>query len=171
MPDRKDRTVNERIEDHGFDDPKVRAYLDTLDLEQLRWKLGEPRIVKVYAEPLGWWHVGDGRPSLADDYPAVMQAIGRCAASRREYGPVTGAIHPVACGWCDYPAEQLLAACDWATWHSRFLITELWVWSDPEASWVSYEREARSNEYEQPRWREFFAIQPRERRQRIEAAT
>lgn len=171
MSDRKDRSIHDRIESREFDDAKVRAYLDTLDLDALRWKLGEPRIVTLYAQPIGYWHQGDGRPMLADEDPAVMQAIGRCATARRDAGPIeSGAIHGGRCGWCEYPAELLLGACDWAIWHSRFVVTELAVWADHDEPWVSYEREVRSSVYDNPAWATFWALPRAERRQRVERA-
>lgn len=177
MPDYRDRPVGERVEAREFDDPKVRAYLDTLDLDALRWKLGEPRVVTIHAEGQGYWHVGDGRPMLADEDPAVMQAIGRCALSRVRStlpGPESlahDAVHPARCGWCEYPPELLLGALDWAVWHSRYIVTELLVWShSSDERWVTYERGARSGEYENPAWRDFWSLPSQERIRRVEQA-
>ena len=82
MADRRDRSVAERLEARAFDDPQVRAYLDTLSVETVEYRLGTPRVITIYAQPLGHWRVGDGRPSLANEDPAVMEAIGRCATAR-----------------------------------------------------------------------------------------
>ena len=173
MPDYRERPVSERIDDREFHDPKVRAYLDTLDLDALRWRLGEPRIVTVYAEGQGYWHPGDGKPMLADEDPAVMQAIGRCALARvRSSVPsslVSDAIHPAACGWCVYPQELLLGALDWAAWHSRYVVTEVYVWAADER-WITYERGNRTSEYENPVWRDYWALPRHERIRRVERA-
>jgi hypothetical protein len=175
VPDYRDRPVGERVEAREFDDPKVRAYLDTLDEAAVRWRLGEPRIVTIYAEGQGHWHPGDGRPMLADEDPAVMQAIGRCAMARvRSSVPsalVSDAIHPAACGWCEYPQELLLGALDWAVWHSRYIVTELLVWArSAEERWTTYERCGRSSEYENPVWRDFFDLARVDRIRRVDRA-
>lgn len=177
MPDYRDRPVAERVEAREFDDPKVRAYLDALDDAAVRWRLGEPRVVTIYAQGKGYWEPGDGRPMLADEDPATMQAIGRCALSRVRSilpGPASlahDAVHPARCGWCDYPQELLLGALDWAAWRSRYIVTELLVWprSDDER-WVTYERAGRSSEYENPTWRDFFDLPRQERIRRVEQA-
>ena len=166
-----DRNVMERVERREFDDPDVRAYLDKLPVEAVEHRIGTPRIVTIYAEPKGYWHVGDDHPSLADDDPAVMQAIGRCAASRVRglpLGDSIAGIHPRECGWCQYPKDELLAACDWATWSSRYLISEVFVWSADER-WITYERGIRGGEYENPAWRAFWDLHPKERIRRVEA--
>lgn len=162
MPDRKGEAAQRRLAAHHFGDPDVLALLDEATVEALYSRLGAPRIVTRYAEPMGHWSPGDGRPPLADDDPAAMQSVGRCAASRiRGVIPLPGAIHPAECGWCAYPLAELLRACDWATWHSRYVLAELAVWAGAEGS--TYTRELRANVYDNPRWAAWFALSPKER--------
>jgi hypothetical protein len=120
--------------------------------------------VVEYAEPQGYWKQGDERPTLASDDVAAMQAMARCVTARtwdRSIGAMPGGIHPAACGWCDYPIEEVLKACDWATWHSRYLTTEYAVWHGAEHS--SYARSLRGNVYENPTWHAWFALPQAER--------
>lgn len=171
MSDRKDRPLEERVEAREFDDPKVQQLLDALSVESIEYRLGPPRVVTVHATAPGW-DQGSGQPSLASEDPAVMQAIGRCLASRSRFETPqlsAGAIHPRRCGWCDYPTEQLQAASSWAVWHSRYVISELLVWTNDERH-VSYVREVRSGEYGNPAWTEFFGLSRRERASRVERA-
>lgn len=165
---RKDRPLHERVEAREFDAGVV-AFLDTLDADVVRNRLGDPEVHRYYGEPVGYWRVGDGRPSLASEEPAVMEAMGRCATARTMADGVRlpiHAIHPAECGWCEYPLEQLLAACDWATWHSRWLSAEVWIWRGQGV----YARTVRADVYDNPAWARFYALPARERRYRIEQA-
>jgi hypothetical protein len=152
--------------------PGVTDRLDRMELLEIIGLLGEPDHRTRYAGPLGHWRHGDPRPALADESPAVMQAIGRCAAARiRAAGPLVlaGPIHPAPCGWCGFPLRELLAACDWAAWRSRYVVADLLVWEGAEGS--TYVRETgRADTYGEPVWAAFWALPSSERARRIEAA-
>jgi hypothetical protein len=127
--------------------------------------------VTVYAEGQGYWRVGDGHPALADDDPAVMQAIGRCAASRVRWGEGVirlGSVHPEPCGWCSYPLRELLRGLDWALYMSRLVTTERLVWRGRDRT--EYVRVVRSEEWDNPRHAAFWALPAAEREARILAA-
>lgn len=139
----------------------VAAYLDQ-----------EPALHRTYAEAPGWSQ-GDSRPKLADDDPAVMQAIGRCASSRLrrrlpEAAILVGGIHPQPCGWCDYPLRELVAACSWSVWVSRLVTTEWLSWSGKSGS--TYVRILRSDSYENPAYAAFWALLGTERLSRVDTA-
>ena len=112
--DRKEAQLQKRLTDRVFADPEVVAILDDMPTDSLHHRYGEPAITTMFAQPQKHWRVGDGRPSLADEDPAVMQAVGRCAASRVRwedkpaiFGP---SIHPAVCDWCEFPLPELLRA-------------------------------------------------------------
>ena len=173
----------DKLRAREFDDPDVRKILGSMGVPALIVELGQPSIVTRYADPKGHWRQGDDRPALADDDPAVLQAIGRCAVSRSElWGVGTGgakllravgvATHPEECGWCGYPTDELLAACDWATFRSRYVEAEFAVWhADPERlTGATYQRTLRQDVYENPTWAQFWALPTAERQARIRAA-
>ena len=166
--DRRDAKIQQRLEERRFGETAVVELMDDMTTDVLEYKFGPPTMTTLYAEPQGYWQQGDPRPPLADDDPAVMQAIGRCAAFRGRspegYRP-KGGVHPAACGWCSYPLKELLAACDWATWASRYMLSEYVTWWGYEGS--TYSREVRSREYENPRWRDFWASSVYDREERI----
>jgi hypothetical protein len=128
--------------------------------------------VTRYAEPLGHWRLGQPRPALADNDPAVMQAIGRCAAARirdPRLVRVAGSIHREPCGWCGFPLRELLAACDWATTRSRYVVVDLLVWRGEDGS--IYLRDThRSGIYEGPAWSAFWVLPTSERSRRVQGA-
>jgi hypothetical protein len=175
--DAKDRRVEAKLDARQFDDRDVRDALDELDTAAL-YSLGLPEVVQVFQQPLGrHWRQGDGRPTLAFDEPAVMQAIGRCASHRSRHPdlPPEGwsGIHPQPCEWCDYPLAELLAGCEWAIWHSRYLLVEMLIWrqsADGPGRHITYERPGVAGSYTEPAWRDFWALEPGVRRAMIEAA-
>ncbi len=150
--------------------------LDGYGYRELLTMLGDPaRVETRYATAIGW-QPGDGRPALATDDPAVAQAMGRCALDRAVRGdtPVGGVarlrmVHSTPCGWCDYPLDELVAACAHAVWTSRFVAVEFAVWEG-----VHGREEARptgrAGTYENPVWAAFFALSPGDRRRRIDHA-
>lgn len=146
--------------------------LDRMGIDEVIGLLGDPRRMTRYAEPFGYWRQGSPRPALSDERPEVMQAIGRCAAARVRMtgGPsIGGAIHPRPCGWCGFPLEELLAACDWATWHGRHVVSDLLVWRLTDGS--LYLREAGgSGAYGDPATFAFWSLSPSERGRRVAAA-
>lgn len=166
-PDRKQQRLMDRVDARMFRDPEVRNVLDEMETDQVISTLGRPQVHTQYAEPFGYWRQGDPHPILADDDPAVLQAIGRCATGRSmqdgrlyDLGGTRGvSIHNAPCPWCDYPIEELLKACDWAIWSSRYVIAEVLVWrrDDDEFRDTTYEREGRSGSYENPRFAAFWA--------------
>jgi hypothetical protein len=163
-------TRQDRIEDmltqRQFDHKDVRALMDEMSAQTLTARLGYPAVEKRYFEGSGSWQPGDGRPTLADEDPAVMQAIGRCLAHRVRGQFSLSSIHPTTCDWCDYPTEELVVACDWAAWQSRYVIANLNVWVGAETDWgkpTTYARSGPVDYYENPRWREFWAMGHHER--------
>jgi hypothetical protein len=163
-------------------DRRVTAYLDTLDLSMVIGILGNGELATTYAEPIyrhgedraRRWRQGDGRPGLADDDPAVIAAIGRCAMARWRTRPVAGvsvavtAEHPTKCGWCEYPATELQRVLDWAVWAGRLIVDEWMVWT---RSGATYRRQTgRTNRYENPRWQVFATLTPSEQRRLVDAA-
>ena len=163
--DRKEAQLQKRLTDRVFADPEVVAILDDMPTDSLHHRYGEPAITTMFAQPQKHWRVGDGRPSLADEDPAVMQAVGRCAASRVRwedkpaiFGP---SIHPAVCDWCEFPLPELLGALDWATWASRYVAAEVATWRGRGGS--SYTRSLREDEYDNPAWRRFWDLPIAER--------
>lgn len=141
--------------------PRLRAYLDTLPMGDLQGLLGSGVTREDVAEPGSTWRQGDPRPYLADEDPAVMGAIGRCAIARwrgsQEYGTlVRGAYHPAECGWCEYPAAELRRAQDWSTWHAGLIVSQWVTWTrDGDA----YSRPTgAAGTYGNGRWRAFAAM-------------
>ena len=166
----------ERIDpSRRFDDPDVRASLHKLDFTSLVDRLGEPEIVTKYAQGLGNWKLGDGRPALADDDPAVMAAIGRCAASRVRWQWTPGlsgggAVHPARCGWCDYPLPMLLTALEYATYINRLVVVEIALWRQSDAGpgrYVTYKRSTGREGYSSAAWSDFEALAPAVQRDRV----
>ena len=160
----------------------VAAYLDGLPIADVAALLDDPHHVTEYAAVPGW-KVGDGKPDLADDDPATMQAMGRCLASRisgrraldlsdstKALGdyldPYAGAIHPKACGWCDLPVDELVKACAWAAWSAHYVVTRLDVWHGIHGS--RYVRSHPTGYYENPRHAEWWALDAFERATRIQ---
>jgi len=175
MP-RSSASVDEKALGRMFGDRDVVEFLDKVSVEGVERMLGAPDESRCwYAEPPGrHWSKGDGRPMLGDEDPAVMQAIGRCAAARiRDTLPwpavELGRVHGEPCGWCGMPLELLLAACEWATWWSQYLTSERLTWTGAAES--LYIREVRRCEYQQPAWRDFFALPGAEREAAIAAVT
>jgi hypothetical protein len=150
--------------------PKLVAELDHLTFDELVTLYGQPQIVTEYAQGVGYWAPGQSVPPLHDDDPAVAQAIGRCLASRIRSGladfglPRADEFHPAECGWCAYSKADLLRACDYATWRSRFIVAEHATWRserqppDSRGKYLrSYVRSTnRSGEYDNPAWAAFF---------------
>jgi hypothetical protein len=145
--------------------------LDAMSTEGLEDFLGPGSTVKVFAEGQGYWHVGDGHPALADDDPAVMQAIGRCAAARIRWGQGVirlGSVHPGPCGWCGYPLVELLRALDWALYMGRLVTSERLAWRGRDRT--EYVRVIRSEEWDNPAHAAFWALPADQREARIQAA-
>lgn len=157
----------ETISSGQLSGPGVAARLDRMERDEIAGLLGEPVRVTRFVQPLGHWRPGQPRPVLADDDPAVMQAIGRCAAARiRDPRLVSGSVHPRPCGWCGFPLRELLAACDWAAARSRYVVVDLMVWRGEDGS--AYLRDMhRSGIYEEPAWSAFWTLPTTERSRRI----
>lgn len=182
MPsDRKARRVDEMLADRVFENPDVRALLDEMSVAELTYQYGEPERRTYYAtpqryayrrdaEPRAKWDVGDERPIMANDDPAVIQALGRCAASRiRWEGKPPSLTSHKTCTWCDVPLDELLKACDWATHESRYVTSDIVFWRNHDRT-NTYVRELRSSVYENPVWRDFWALPREERERRITEA-
>lgn len=173
MPRSTSLPVEERAVSRRFTDAEVVAYLDALTLEAVCGLIGEPGVRTAYADGCGYWRPGDGRPALADDDPAVMQAIGRCAAHRARASlptrlPALLAAHPRPCEWCEYPAEELLRACDWASWQSRYAVSEILEWANQDG--VVYTRSGPTGWYGNPAHRRFWDLPASRREQLVRAA-
>jgi hypothetical protein len=161
---------------------KHRRELDQLGIDALIGIFGEPEVVPEWDTPrLLHWQPGDPRPLFANDDPAVMQAIGRCAAARiwdslpsdRQPRPLAIAItnaHPAECGWCSDELEELLAACDWATFEGRTQTAEWLTWKqERNGEQATYQRRVPVGVRSQ-RHADFWALSWRERSDRIRRA-
>jgi hypothetical protein len=159
--DRKGYSAREKLAERKLDDREVRAMLDEMDVDEVIATLGDPYVDTHYASAPGWLP-GSPRPALADEDPAVMQAIGRCAASRiRNDLPrsVLGGVHPKPCGWCSYPVPELLAACSWSVWWSRTIVSETLTWTGDG----HYTRSGRHDVATNPAVARFWNLLPRDR--------
>ena len=177
MTDEFIRGPLDKLRARELEDPDVRRVLTGMTVPTLIVELGYPHTVTRYAPTRGSWRQGDGRPALADDDPAVMQAIARCATAglQRAGGflkDLSSTHDTRRCGWCDYPIDERLAACDWAVFRSRFIEAEFHVWyADQEKRRGSrYWRMVRQDEYENPDWAAFWALPRDDREAAIRAA-
>lgn len=177
MTDETIRTPLDKLRAREFDEPDVHVILAAMTVPALIVELGGPHYVTRYAEPRGNWRQGDGRPALADDDPAVMQAIGRCAMAEFQrvggFPKTLSSTHDTGrCAWCEYPLAERLAACDWAVFRSRYVEAEFAVWyADQEHHrGVRYWRQLRQDVHENPAWDEFWRLPAEDRQERIRAA-
>lgn len=172
--------IDDKLVDRQFHDDDVRALADAMTLDQLFSVLGAADEEHVRYAMAGGWQVGDERPSLAHDDPAVMQAVGRCATNRirLDGAPrLPGDIHPSTCDWCDFPLEELLKACAWSVHQSGYVEAHVFVWlskakdgtKDPKGP--KYVRAGGDTAYRHREHRAFWDLPPKERERRIEAAT
>lgn len=167
--------VNDLIDQRRFDLSSVRKVLDDLTYPELVATLQAPETITVYAKGHGHWREGDGHPPLADDDPAVMSAIARCALNRARLattGISFSQFHQQRCGWCEYPIALLLAALDWSIWTSRLVTMEWFVWRQgmhvPERL-VTYTRVSeRTGTYENPAYERFHRLTIHEQRELVE---
>lgn len=158
-----------------FDDPDVAKLLAGLSIESLVERFGPPHIVTRYTQPARHWREGMPRPALASDDPAVMQAIGRCSVARQHLaaGKVTRSLHDRdRCAWCEYPADELLAACDWAVWNMAYIEAEFAVWYEKQLArkGATHQRLLRSDVYANETWAAFWSLPSVDRQARITAA-
>lgn len=176
----------DRIFTRDFGDREVLEALDAISIEGVTRALygpnddGTPTVHRTFAKGAGSWDFGVERPSLADDDPAVMQAIGRCAAYRLRLKlpgvmPLVAPAHPRECAWCELPMAELLRACDWATVTSRYVVTERLTWHQyPEAApgdrGLAYHRSGRSGVCLDTRHADFWSLPDDEREARVAAA-
>jgi len=165
-----------------LDDKRLLVYLDTLDYPRLVGLLQAPAVVtEVHLTPTprtdagseSTWGPGEPRPALADEDPAVMLALARCAMARWRGNDWFGGIvetvtHDRECGWCAYPATELLRALAWAEHFARFIVSEAWVWQRGRAA---YRRSTgRRDTYENVAWQTFAALPSREQRYLVDRA-
>lgn len=138
----------------------LRERLDALTYEEVVDELGEPDRVESTTYRSPWWSSGDGRPALATDDVAVVQAMARCMAWR-ERGtrlPREG-VHPGECNWCPYPAAELKAAIGWAGTIAGFIATSVASWRGEYGS--HYIRATpQEGTYGNPRWAAWFSDHP-----------
>jgi hypothetical protein len=157
-----------------LDDKRVTGYLDSLDVPELTAVLNAPEVrTTIFTIPGGLWSPGQPRPGLADEDPAVMAAIARCAMSRWRGSHVFGDLavtetHPERCGWCDYPAEELQRALEWGHHYGRFITDESYVWTRGRA--IYRRASGRAGRYENGRWAAFDALSPKEQRYQVDRA-
>lgn len=153
--------------------------LDGYGYAELVTMLGDPdRIQTVGAEPVRW-RPGDGRPALASDDPAVVQAMGRCATHRvtatlpggMSFRGRERSIHPAECAWCDFPLAELLVACDYAVHTSGFVTDEIATWVSRKDGREEVRSTGRGGTYANPAWAAFFSAPVAERRRRIAEAS
>jgi hypothetical protein len=170
----------ERSEMYDFANRRDRKDLDLLSIDALIGIFGEPEVIPEWDAPrLRHWQPGDPRPLFANDDPAVMQAIGRCAAARvygslrSDLAPLRSVItnaHPAECGWCSDSLEELLAACDWATFDGRTQTAEwLTLKQERNGEQATYQRRMSIGVRSQ-RHADFWALSWRERSERIRQA-
>lgn len=155
-----------------FSEQSVEA-LNAMTTSDVIVALGAPTEHVVCATAQGW-SPGDGRPDLASEDPAVMQAIGQCAAfkTRLRFSaplPLTLAAHPGTCEWCGYPLVELVKACAWATWQSRLITAHVLEWKNKENR--QYLRPGSLTGYQNPEYRRFWDLPPKERDRRVAAAS
>lgn len=177
MTDEFPRGPFDKLRAREFDDPDVRKVVSGMGIPALIVELGHPHMVTRYAPTRGNWRQGDDTPALADEDPAVMQAIGRCATAEGQrlggFPKLLSSTHDTTrCAWCDWPLLERLAACDWAVFRSRFIEAEFAVWyADQDlGKGARYWRLTRQDVYENPTWAAFWALPAAERQARIEAA-
>lgn len=171
----------QKVAARRFEDRDVRAILDGMDASDLIVRLGQPHTVTRYAETFGsvatrtGWQQGEKLPLIRDEDPAVMQAVGRCAAAeaQRKGGfPVRSLHDDTRCAWCIYSLAERLASCDWTVFRSRFVVAEfaLWYADQEDRRGASYQRTLRQDVYENPAHAAFWALSVAEREARITAA-
>jgi len=166
-------------------DARIRAYLDTRDHADVVALLMAPAMeTRIHVTPgapkdpeeradKGRWLPGDPRPGLADEDPGVIAAMGRCATARwrgdARFGDLARTeMHPERCGWCDYPAPELMRALDWASHYGRLIEAEAYVWRRGSSS---YRRDSgRAGLYENPAWQTFATLPPKEQRYLVDRA-
>ena len=176
-PRTKGRTpVLDAIAARQWDAPGVRDHLDALSIDEVIAMVGEPALATTYATAAGW-EPGDGRPELADEDPAVQQAIAYCAANRArrrlakrgEVVPLGGLgnIHPTTCAWCDSSDDELWAAVSWAVHASRFVVAEFAIWFGATENMPYRRSTGRSGQYDAPRHRTFWGLPGKERAYQI----
>lgn len=176
-------SISEAITERRLGYPGVAAKLDRMTIGEVVGVLGRPdREVRRYQESppirlengtLGpAWSVGDGRPMLATDDPAVIVAMNVCAVARNPW-VVRGQInerHPGPCGWCDYPLIELHRAIAHATYFSRLVRDHLLVWvGDDHDLYIRSGPE--DGRYLAPAWEDFAALHDGEQRRRVAAVT
>lgn len=169
--DRKERATDAKLDARQFDDTDVRKVLDEVSYTGMVAKYGLP-VVSTHMTSADGWSNGDGRPALADDDPAIMQAIGRCAAARVRWDDapplMTKGVHPAPCGWCEWPIEELLVACSWDVWKSGHIGSETMTWEGANGS--HYTRGGRHDVFTSPTHAEFWATPRDAREARVQAA-
>ncbi len=161
--------LDDLMDRRSFGDDNLRGVLDEMTSTELVVALGSPTGKMLMFEDAGWSE-GDGRPAYADDDPAVMAALSRCATNRVRYGPdeLTSWAHPAPCGWCDTPLGELLVAAAWAVWASRWVTVDLDIWNG--ANGTSYVRNVGGLGPQNPAYQAFVALSNFEQQQRVAAA-
>lgn len=172
-------SIHDAITERRLGHPGVAAKLDRMSTNEVVGILGRPdREVRRYQEAppirledgtLGpAWTVGDGRPALATDDPAVVIAMNLCAVARNPW-VVRNQInerHPGPCGWCDYPLLELHRAIAHATYFARLVRDHLLVWvgDDHELYIRAGEDDGR---YQSQPWADLAALHAGEQRRRV----
>lgn len=168
--------IEESLRKRDFEDEELRKMLDKATVPDIIAMLGSPAWVKHTYQSTTHWKPGDERPALASDDPAVMQSIGRCAASRvMSVGGVRTrfSIHDAdRCEWCEYPVEEMLKACEWSQYEAAYVESEIAIWYENQETrrGSRYVRGVRGGYYSNLRYAEFFAAQAQEREKAIESS-
>lgn len=171
--------IEERIASRWFGDREVIEALDAMTTEGVMNALRTvyddalPSRETTYSAGSGLWSWDDPRPALASDDPAVMQAIGRCAAwqvRRRMPALIPSLVkaHPTPCAWCEYPAAELLLACDWSVLQSRHVASEVLTWKGTNET--IYRRSGRDDVHLALGYADFWAMPPAAREVRVHRA-
>lgn len=179
----------ERIHRRDFGDREVIEALDDMSVDAIRMALASPfrdggaDVDDIeHATGSGLWTDGQpGRPVFADDDPAVMQAIARCAAYQvrmklDEPPRFVLRAHPAECAWCGIPLEEMLRACDWSVVMSRFVIVHLATWfqfpeNQPGHRGLTYRRSGPlEGTYRAARYADFWALPADQREPLVRAA-
>lgn len=185
-------SVMEAIQDRRLDHPGVVAKLDRMTEGEVFGVLGNCREVRRYAEasPIRRedgtvgpaWMVGDGRPTLANEDPAVIAAMNHCAAARIRFPQAVRAVtenHPTRCGWCEsvpdgsgtkpaFPLEELLLAIAHGLYFARLVGTHLLIW-DGEGGSTYIRSGPEDGRYQHQEWAAFAALPAAEQKRRVAA--
>lgn len=162
--------IDTAIDAQEWDSAGVRDRLDAYTIDELEDVIGPGERLTAYAVAAGEpWSMGDGRPDLADDDPAVQQVIAYCAANRARAklkpAPtfISGDIHPSTCGYCSYDDDEIFKAVGWSVMTSRYILDEVVVWRGAKGHSDYYRRTDRLGQYDSPKHKLFWGMPLKDR--------